>query len=633
MIPEINQPVVFDMEFDEWMPGSPIAPNAVRFTPQELTPEEKAQALKNIGAVPSDGDSLLVGWDTENEIGIGAASVEKNEDGHITAGRLDFYTTDNDQPVVLGGLSPGVYDSDAATVSQVKAGNIYYTTERKAFEFSEKNSEGETITKSQEIYHLYDSLAKQYNRYELDENGDFVLDEKGDKKPLDIRVKKIEYKIDDSFSNYVYEITTGDYPYGAYSESYGDDSKRINKPKYLLLGSIHGTERQTTLSTYRFIRDVLSGHNVPHSFREGTIISVMPVGTPSAFDAFTRKNGDGVDINRNFNSDNPAKETQAIMNWLADNQDADLFIDFHNSGVLNEKVVVLGLPDNSITDTAKKVALRGLDRVIPFWRGVMKYPDKIEAENAKNEIGYWPVIYAYSAFIEIAGAALTYAQEVFGISSIAIEAASFAGNRSEWLGDEEKGIISNQQNYSSNGIIEAISMGAEALGNILIEFYAQSSEVTMMSNIDSKLEALVKSARFRVESGTITIPPEKEIIVTDSPGYVVYGVECSKGVKFFDFHACIDTKNEILASGSTTKAQFVISVFGNYFTPDITDLANDQAGFGQTLQNYVYNGKDYGWISRPATFKKVDPSEGYGFAFRAPALKAGTYHWTAYYWD
>ena len=493
--------------------------------------------------------------------------------------------------------------------------STFYHTKRE-----EIGVEHDTIN-AEYIWGLYDALMAKY--------------------PDNVQ-KKEHTNNDGTFANYEYVISTGEYRTdGLYATAYGCDP-HIKKPKYLVLSGIHGTERKTTLSTYRFIRDVLGGHNVPPAFREGTIISVMPIGTPSAFDAFLRQSGNAVDINRNFDinwveddredengnaytygeSAGSEKETQAIANWMVANSDAELFIDFHNSGMLNEKVVVMGLPDNSISNIARKIALRGVDRIIPFWKDVIGYPTTVVAKGLTDTDGDGSkveerdVIFSYSASVPGNGMAFAYAQSVLGIRSIAIETVSYYGDYYEWQ--------ENQTTYQP----EVIAMGAEALGNILIEFYAQSCEVTTMSDIDAKLDALVQSASFRTESGTIVLT--EDMIADANPGYFMFEVPCSSGVKFFDFHADLDTREVIQA---TTGISYMASVFGNYFTPDVMDPGDAQIGFGQMMNHYTYNGTDYGWILRPATVKKMDPSDGYGFAFRCTALKAGTYHWTAYYWN
>lgn len=42
--------IPFDVQFGDWLPASPAAPNAVLYTEQKPTPEQQAQARKNIGA-------------------------------------------------------------------------------------------------------------------------------------------------------------------------------------------------------------------------------------------------------------------------------------------------------------------------------------------------------------------------------------------------------------------------------------------------------------------------------------------------------------------------------------------------------------------------------------------------------
>lgn len=312
----------------------------------------------------------------------------------------------------------------------------------------EKLGEAYTDTKKYQsgyIHDLYDELMAKYPN----------------------NVRKTTYHIDDGtadgFDNHAYEISTGDYPTDAvYVQQYGNNPP-IKKPKYLILSGIHGRERRAVFSTYRFIRDLLSGHNVPQAFREGAIISVIPVGTPSSFDAFTRESASGVNINRNFNAETPEKETQAIMNWLNANADADLLIDVHNNGALNEKVLILGLPNNSISNTARKTALRGVDNIIPYWRDVIKYEDPVKAEGLDGTVKERDVVYSYTATPDMDGISIRYAQNVVGIPSITIELASFYGDHTDFTADMKADSP------------EAVAMGAEALGNILLEFYKQEN--------------------------------------------------------------------------------------------------------------------------------------------------------------
>lgn len=489
----------------------------------------------------------------------------------------------------------------------------YYSTTR------EEVGKAHNDINAEYIWGLYDALAEKY--------------------PGKVQ-KKEHTNYDGTFTNYEYVISTGEYSTeGIYAEAYGCDPY-IKKPKYLVLSGIHGEERKGTLSTYRFIRDVLSGHNVPGAFMEGAVISVMPVGTPSAFDNFRRQSGNSVDINRNFawnweeaqkvdqygnqytygESAASEKETQAIVNWLESNKDAELFIDYHNSGALNEKVVVMSLPDNSASNIARKVALRGVDRIIPFWKDVIGYPDKVEASKM-GVVEERDVIFSYSASVEGAGMAFAYAQGVLGIRSIAIETAVYYGDYSDYKKDE----VDATEDYTYQA--EPIAMGAEALGNILIEFYAQSCEVTQMTDIDSKMDMLLQQCHsgFRMESGTMVI--EKDMLPDGGASTVTVRIPCSNGAKTIDFHADSDTLTAIKA---TSGVNYAASVLGNCFAKEVVNKTGNARSYMAMMEEIFYNGESKGWYLNDygCTVTNTD-----GIQFACLALKAGTYHWKAYYWN
>ena len=474
-----------------------------------------------------------------------------------------------------------------------KAGGIksYYSTNREEVEESHENLNADYI------FGLYDALLVEH--------------------PGKVQKNEI-HNNDGTFTNYEYVISTGDYSTeGTFAKLYADDSN-IKKPKHLVLSGIHGDERNTALSTYRFVRDVLSGHNVPQAFREGVIISVMPVGTPSAFNAFTRKNDNDVDVNRNFESASPEKETQAIMNWLTANSDAELFIDFHNSGALNEKVVVLSLAESSTADSTKKIALRGVDRIIPFWRDVIGYPDKVEANGLNDdgtgyEVKERDVIYSYSASPDIVGCSMGYADKI-GVRSFSIETAVYYGNHSEWA--------DNKATYST----EAIAMGAEALGNVLLEFYEQflSGEVIDdMKEINTKLDELMASVNsgFRMESGVYTVDADAPYV-----SGVPVKIPCSSGAKILVFKPDGDANTGTYKAIMDDKTDlWTIGVLGNCLAA-VSLLTWGTRGVvcryaKQT--NGSYSANEMG-----VTCNNTD-----GFSFTVAALKAGTYNWTAYYWN
>lgn len=252
----------------------------------------------------------------------------------------------------------------------------------------------------------------------------------------------------------MYEFSTGEY--NAEGKR-GIVDKDIKKPVILIMAGIHGNEKAGTLSVYKFFKDLCEKKNIPAYIPEGTIFKVVPVVNPNGYDAKKRDNRNlneanvGVDLNRNFSYNwAPAadtknnygteaeseKETKAIKNWLLDNATADLFIDVHNSGNANEVAMVVGLNDEK-TKKAKKIALQGLDRVIPYWKDVLKYSEDS--------------IFSYSSFVDETGGCVYYASQTLGIPSIALELSSMQNGSTEVLSEE------------------TIAAGAEALGNILME--------------------------------------------------------------------------------------------------------------------------------------------------------------------
>lgn len=441
--------------------------------------------------------------------------------------------------------------------------------------------------------------------------------------PYKVQKKEVQNN-DGTFANYVYEISTREYPTdGLYAENYGADPQ-IKKPKYLILTGIHGDERKTCLSTYKFVRDVLRGHNVPQSFREGVTLCVMPVGNPSGIDEFKRYNDNNVDINRNFGwnwkegtdsyggtwgtSAASEKETQAIVNWLNSHSDADLFIDFHNNGRVNENVVVLGLQDKA--DALKQIALRGIDRIIPFWRDVIGYP------SVETAVGTKSVIFSYSASIgerSLAngrgnGLVSGYAQDVLGINSIDIETSIYYGNYSDYKKDP------------NSCPPETIAMGAEALGNILIEFYAHSCEVTKMTEIDEKLAEILQVASFRIETGEVILG---EHIASSKSTMVEYDlpVEVPSDAKMIFIEAPDDV---ITAIGTRTESSYYFVgkmkiVLGGGLMEGGRDMLLDLVGGGT---NTYTSGVRTAVINEDGRIHLTTYS-----------TLAGTYRWKAYFWS
>lgn len=337
------------------------------------------------------------------------------------------------------------------------------------------------------IYNLYDELLgiEKENRTPVkDADGNPILGDDGE--PV----------------AYEYVISTGEYNTAG---ERGDRDTDIKKPKYLVLNCIHGNEKAAALSAYWFFKDVVERKNVPSQFREGAEFHIIPVGNKAGANKNKRYNGTktgvtyngveiGVDLNRNFDYEwssevvrdrYPGKyagseiETQAIMSWLKANSDAELFIDFHNSSsdgrdendktiwVTNEVAMVVGLNTEKMKEV-KRTALRGLDRVIPFWRYDRQYTEHNLTHPPGNKNEPWgdpnmkAPVFSYSSFYEIPGASVYYATDKLDLPSITLECSIL----------QNADLSDMRTKYPFTP--ETIAAGAEALGNILLEFYERS---------------------------------------------------------------------------------------------------------------------------------------------------------------
>ena len=324
-----------------------------------------------------------------------------------------------------------VNGSQSFDVMDGKDGGLpYYRTIREVFENAD-------TLKTADIYELYRGLGAVENTLGYDADGTPI-------------------------NEYVFSV--GDYNTAG---EWGILDADIKKPTFLVGSGIHGgIERTAMWSTYRFFADLVSGKNLPSYLKEGAIFKVVPVITPWSLDNKRKVNKNGVNINRNFdynwvetektgNYSGPSAaseaETQAVVNWLSANKDAVLFIDMHNGACVNETVGLIGEKLNGAVTRLKKIGLRGLDKIVPFWRALPEYADGMVAP--------------YSSNVDYTGTSTYYASEILDIPSLTLECSSI------WDGKE---IITP----------EKIAIGAESLGNILLEAYNQ--EVISVVPIISK---------------------------------------------------------------------------------------------------------------------------------------------------
>ena len=125
-----------------------------------------------------------------------------------------------------------------------------------------------------------------------------------------------------------------------------------NTPKILIMTGIHGPEKSGSTGVIDFIDKLLNSDDETFvSLRANFVFKIIPCLNPWGFDNNQRNNARGINLNRNFgyNWDKQVggnvdvkglapyseKETQYLQAWLAENKDAFVYFDCHDSYTSN----------------------------------------------------------------------------------------------------------------------------------------------------------------------------------------------------------------------------------------------------------------------------------------------------------
>lgn len=131
--------------------------------------------------------------------------------------------------------------------------------------------------------------------------------------------------------------------------SFPNADVETKKVKVFLTCGVHGNEKASTLSTYLFVKQMCEkweNNSLLEALRFNVKFVIIPVGNPSGWNAFTRTNANGVDINRNFpfewvqgtsgtstyggSAPLSELESQYIKSVFDNHPDINMMYDFHN---------------------------------------------------------------------------------------------------------------------------------------------------------------------------------------------------------------------------------------------------------------------------------------------------------------
>lgn len=250
-----------------------------------------------------------------------------------------------------------------------------------------------------------------------------------------------------SFTNYEYILTFGNY--NAKETRRAKDAV-INKPVILICAGVHGYERSSVMGLYSFVKSLCDSDFTLHIIIGNCTIKIIPIVCPWGYNNNSRLNENGVNINRNFASNDwlltptgdnysgasagDQPETQVVQSWIDENTNAVLLIDWHNSQYVDEISCLLS--DNTeILSELKKKYLYAIDGIIPYWQ---------KARGLSNGN-----VYGYTATSTATGTTKSYAIDK-GLVAGTLETSWNIGN-------------------SGKDSAKTIGANAEVIGNILRE--------------------------------------------------------------------------------------------------------------------------------------------------------------------
>lgn len=231
-----------------------------------------------------------------------------------------------------------------------------------------------------------------------------------------------------SLNNYEYVFSTGNYN----TKGRRTRDSVIAKPKILVTSGTHGIERSAVISLYNFVKAMCENVYTLNDVINPVEYHIIPVVCPWGYDNNSRVNSNGVNINRNFATSDWVQtetgddysgasagdqlETQVVQNWLTTNNDAEIYIDFHNSAFADEISALLGLSTQDHLK-AKMCYLQSVNKIVPYLK------------NARN-LGQYNV-FAYTGNTDIPGTAKGYGEE-HGVMSFTLETSNNVENHGKY---------------------------------------------------------------------------------------------------------------------------------------------------------------------------------------------------------
>ena len=253
----------------------------------------------------------------------------------------------------------GINASQAVSASRPTYGIVPATGRRNLFTYTEAFDHADWTKGNATVSpHPSETISDQWSYWEGPEQPPIRTDEPGTLflNVFSVTVADVMAKweaIRSANSGYVSRSVLGQSGNGADIYEYIFEPASYSRT-ILLSAGIHGSERSAVFALVRLMHHIAndySGDDALTYLRNNVRIVCIPIANPDGFDANTRQNANGVDLNRNFDyewSSYPSgdpfdhdykgtaafseAESQVMRDWLASYHDAFAFLDFHNFG-------------------------------------------------------------------------------------------------------------------------------------------------------------------------------------------------------------------------------------------------------------------------------------------------------------
>lgn len=240
--------------------------------------------------------------------------------------------------------------------------------------------------------------------------------------------------------------------------------KPFKKMKFFISSSTHGNERTSIWTLYNMMKEICDNWKTDEALeflRWNVEFIIIPILNPSGYEKFTRINGRGVDINRNFDADweNGSDDTTQttyrgpkamsepatiICDNILKRESPDYVIDFHNFHTQEKPNYFNWLI--GYTDKSNEIGDIVLTKLARKWKQL--YPDIDQNVPA----------FGYTSPAILAGTLPNYAHKKYGIPSTSYEVC--------WKLDAKPGVINRDSFISTIGVDSIVNYVLQLAKNI-----------------------------------------------------------------------------------------------------------------------------------------------------------------------